>query len=255
MFDNLSKFLAQQYPQDFASWLVGKPIKLTELKPTELSLEPIRADSVILLKSKRVIVHCEFQTDPDPDIGFRMADYNLRIYRKYPNHQLVQVVVYLRKTTAPAVYCTTFQANRLIHEFQVIRLWEQPTAPFLARPGLWPYAALTQTDDRPGVLQEVARKIEQLGDRTQQSNLTAISAVMGGLSLEKDLIQRILRRDIMKESVIYQEWRQEIEAEVDQRSRRSLALKMLQEGATLDFVTKVTGLSVEQLHQLQSQAK
>ena len=159
MFDNLSKFLAQQYPQDFASWLVGKPIKLTELKPTELSLEPIRADSVILLKSKRVIVHCEFQTDPDPDIGFRMADYNLRIYRKYPNNRLVQVVVYLRKTTSPAVYCTAFQANRLIHEFQVIRLWEQPTAPFLERPGLWPYAALTQTNDSADVLQEVARKI------------------------------------------------------------------------------------------------
>jgi predicted transposase YdaD len=57
MFDNLSKFLAQQYPQDFASWLVGGSITLTELKPTELSLEPIRADSVILLQSAGLILH------------------------------------------------------------------------------------------------------------------------------------------------------------------------------------------------------
>jgi predicted transposase/invertase (TIGR01784 family) len=33
--------------------------------------------------------------------------------------------------------------------------------------------------------------------------------------------------------------------------RRSLARKMLQEGATLDFVTKVTGLTAEQLQQLE----
>ncbi len=37
-----------------------------------------------------------------------------------------------------------------------------------------------------------------------------------------------------------------------EEERRSLALKMLQEGAALDFVVKVTGLSREQLEQLQA---
>jgi predicted transposase/invertase (TIGR01784 family) len=96
MFDNLSKFLAQEYSRDFATWLIGKPVKLTELKPTELSLEPIRADSVILLKSRGLISHTEFQTDPDPEIPFREADYALRIHRKFPRHDLLQNVIYLR---------------------------------------------------------------------------------------------------------------------------------------------------------------
>jgi predicted transposase/invertase (TIGR01784 family) len=198
MFDNLSKFLAKQYSQDFASWLIGEPIKLTELQPTELSLEPIRADSVILLKSRRVIAHCEFQTDPDPGMGFRMADYALRIYRQFPDRSLVQVVVYLRETSSEAVRVTTFQGNNFSHEFRVIRLWEQPTAPFLERPGLLPYAALTQTNDRPSVLREVARKIDAMGDRQQQSDLSAISAVIGGLSLDRDVVQKILRRESCK---------------------------------------------------------
>ena len=97
MFDNLSKFLADEYSQDFASWLVGQPIKLVELKSKELSLEPIRADSVVLMKSESLVLHCEFQTDPDVDMPFRMADYALRIYRKFPDRRLVQVVVYLRE--------------------------------------------------------------------------------------------------------------------------------------------------------------
>jgi predicted transposase YdaD len=45
-----------------ASWFVGEPIQMTELKPKELSLEPICADSVALLQSQPVIGQAEFQT-------------------------------------------------------------------------------------------------------------------------------------------------------------------------------------------------
>jgi predicted transposase YdaD len=38
------------------------------------------------------------------------------------------------------------------------------------------------------------------------------------------------------------------------KERRSLALKMLQEGATVEFVTKVTGFSVAQIQDIQTQA-
>ncbi|MDB9313807.1 hypothetical protein PN462_11905 [Spirulina sp. CS-785/01] len=53
MYDNVCKFLAQQFAQDFASWLIGEPIPLTELKPSELLLEPIRADSLMLQQSAK----------------------------------------------------------------------------------------------------------------------------------------------------------------------------------------------------------
>jgi hypothetical protein len=43
-----------------------------------------------------------------------------------------------------------------------------------------------------------------------------------------------------------------IEKLAKQEERQALALRMLQEGATLDFVAKVTGFSLEQLQQLQS---
>jgi predicted transposase/invertase (TIGR01784 family) len=251
MFDNLSKFLAQEYSQDFATWLIGKPIKLTELKPTELSIEPIRADSLILLKSRKLIIHIEFQTDPDPDIGFRATDYNLRIHRIFPNHKLLQTIVYLRKTTSPEVFVSTFEANELRHKFNVIRLWEQSTETFLQYPGLWPYAALTNTPDPIATIREVAHKIDRLDDRRQQSNLSAIAAVMGGLSLDKRLVGQIFRRELMQESAVYQEWRQEIRNEVRQEEQKSIALKMLAEGMNVDIIIKITGLSNQQIQDLQ----
>ena len=47
MFDTICKFLIETFSTDFASWLLGEPIALTELSPSELSLEPIRADVLI----------------------------------------------------------------------------------------------------------------------------------------------------------------------------------------------------------------
>jgi predicted transposase/invertase (TIGR01784 family) len=276
MYDNFSKFLTDEYPQDFSSWLLGEPIEFTELLPKELSIEPIRADSMILLQSLRVILHLEFQTDPDLDMPFRMADYALRIYRKFPDRQLVQVVIYLRKTTSSQVYETRFAANNFVHEFRVVRLWEEETEPFLQSPGLLPYAALTNTDDREGVLREVARKIDAMDNRREQGNLMTISAVIGALSLDKDVIQRILRRDIMQASPMYQEmqswareearvWAREeaerelrvsVEHEIGEsvalQKARSIALNMLQENLPLETIARITGLTIAQLQELQS---
>jgi hypothetical protein len=44
-----------------------------------------------------------------------------------------------------------------------------------------------------------------------------------------------------------------IEQMTQEKEHRSLALKMLQEGATLEFVTKVTGFTAEQLQTLQAE--
>ena len=63
MIDNICKFLAESFSADFASWLLGEAITLTKLEPSELSVEPIRADSVIFLESSEIILHIEFQCD------------------------------------------------------------------------------------------------------------------------------------------------------------------------------------------------
>ena len=78
MIDNISKFLIEQYSSDFAAWLLGESINLATINPTELNVEPIRADSVMLLRSSAVILHT-FQTVGDETMPFRMADYYLRL--------------------------------------------------------------------------------------------------------------------------------------------------------------------------------
>ncbi len=75
MFDNICKFLAENFSDDFAEWIFGRPMGLTKMSKTELALEPIRADALILLQSQNVVLHLEFQTVPNKEIPLRMTNY------------------------------------------------------------------------------------------------------------------------------------------------------------------------------------
>jgi predicted transposase/invertase (TIGR01784 family) len=257
MFDPTCKFLAENFPADFATWLLGEPIALTKLSPTELSLEPIRADSLILLSSTDIIVHLEFQTEPDPIMAFRMADYYLRLFRRFPNKKIVQIVIYLTPTNSDLVHQTVFETEVMRHQFQVIRLWEQPTQPFLEATGLLPLAVLTQTPDRAQTLRQVAAKIEAIPEKRVQSNIAASAGILAGLKLERDFINQVLRKDIMQQSVIYQEWIEEGRAEGRAEGRldgeRSLILRLLTcrvGEMPPEPRTKVQSLSLAQLEAL-----
>jgi predicted transposase YdaD len=59
MYDDVCRFLAEHFSADFASWLLGKPVTMTELKPSELSLDPIRADAMMMLQSEEAILHID----------------------------------------------------------------------------------------------------------------------------------------------------------------------------------------------------
>jgi predicted transposase/invertase (TIGR01784 family) len=269
MFDNTCKFLAESFSEDFASWLLGEPITMTQLSPSELSLEPIRADALILLSSEAFILHVEFQTEPDPTMPFRMADYCLRAFRRFPNKQMRQVVIYLTHSSSELVHQTAFEIPGTRHEFEVIRLWEQPTQPFLESTGLLPLAVLTQTPDTAQTLRQVAKQVDAIPEMRVQSNVAACAGILAGLLLEKDFINQVLRREIMQQSVIYQEWREAFLQEGEQRGRtegiaegeqrgklegeQSVILRQLARrigDVTLDQQTQIRSLSIYQLEAL-----
>ena len=220
MFDPTCKFLAENFPVDFATWLLGEAVTLTKLSPTELSLEPIRADSLILLGSDNLILHIEFQTQPDPTMGFRMADYKIRLLRRFPDKEIRQIVIYLKPTGSDLVFQTVYEVPGLRAEFEVIRLWEQPTEPFLESTGLLPLAVLTNTSDKAQTLRQVAAKVDAIQEQRVQSNVAASAGILAGLLLERDFINQVLRRDIMQQSVIYQEWKEEFLQEGRQEGRQ-----------------------------------
>jgi predicted transposase/invertase (TIGR01784 family) len=257
MYDNTCKYLAENFPEDLSRWLLGVPISLVQMQPTELSVEPIRADSMILLTNHNLILHIEFQTVPDREMGFRMLDYRVRGHRKFPGRQMRQIVIYLTPTTSDLVSLTTFELESTRHEFEVIRLWEQPSSIFLESVGLYPFASLAQTDQPELVLREVAARIEKIPESKLQADISAMSYILAGLVLDQDLVGRIIRRDIMRESVTYQEILAEGEVKGKTQGRieeaKSLTIRLLNRklgNVSPTLLAKIEALPLERLELL-----
>jgi predicted transposase YdaD len=73
----------------------------------------------------------------------------------------------------------------------------------------------------------------------------AASAILAGLRLEEEVIYRLVQRVIMQESVIYRS--------IQKDEKRAIALNLLRRGVAIDIIAPSTGLSIEEVQQLQQQ--
>ncbi len=246
-FDNLCKYLAEKYPDRFASWLLGQPTTRVEVLKTELSLEPIRADSVTLLRTQSQILHLEFQVQvpTGKPMPLRMLNYWVRLYWQY-NLPVTQVLIWLQPNNNPAVFEHEFRQGLTSHGYQVIRMWEQSPEPLLQYPGLLPMAVLAASDDATRLLNRVASEVAKIESTVQRQEILASTEILAGLRFNRNLIRNLFREGIMRESVIYQD----ILAE----GRQEEALKMVMLPLTRRFgalspelQARIQALSVTQL--------
>jgi predicted transposase/invertase (TIGR01784 family) len=257
-YDNACKYLAETYPREFARWLLAiEPPEIRVLK-TELTLEPIRADALSLLRAANRILHLEFQTLPisRPPMPLRMLDYSVRLKRKY-RCSVEQVVIFLQETTNELAFTEEYRDDTTIHRYRVIRLWEQDSSSFLSNPALLPLAALTKSDSPQALLEDVAEQVASIEEIEQRQNIASCAGILAGLRFEENLIRQLFREDIMRESVIYQSIRQEGKQEGLQEGLKQEALKLTMRLLRRRFgeletriVAKVQQLSREQLEEL-----
>lgn len=105
---------------------------------------------------------------------------------------------------------------------------------------------MSSTIDREVVLNQVARQINNMTESRNQSNIAASTAILAGLVLDKEVIRRVLRSDIMRESVIYQDILEEGKAE----ALLEVAINLFKTGMPLEQIATLTGLSIDQLQYL-----
>jgi predicted transposase/invertase (TIGR01784 family) len=209
-FDNLCKLLAEKYPDRFASWVLGQSVQSATVLKSELSIEPIRADSVTFLKFQGQILHLEFQVklDSEPPLPLRFLDYWVRLYRLY-RLPIYQVLVLLRPPADGTEIESAFIYGTTRHEYQVLKMWEQDPALFLNDPALLPLATLTAADSPIQLLQQVVQQVSTIESSQQRQELSAYAQLLAGLRFDKALIRQVFQEGIMRESVIYQEILQE----------------------------------------------
>ncbi|WP_254565926.1 DUF4351 domain-containing protein [Oscillatoria sp. HE19RPO] len=206
-YDNLLKYWAEKYAQQMASWAFRQPITTpVEILKTELSVEPIRADSVIFLKSGPEIQHLEFQTrvPQNRPMPIRMCSYSIRLQWQY-ELPVRQVLIWLLPTSNPAVFETEFRTEFTHHRYQVIRLWEESPEPLLENNALLPLAVLCATQNPTELLSQVAQEVGKIQDTDLRQEIAACTQILAGLRFDNQLISTMFREEIMQESVVYQD--------------------------------------------------
>jgi len=190
-FDNICKLLAEKYPADFVQWLIASTSTNIKVLKTELSLEPIRADSVTFIQTANIILHLEFQTltQSNPGIPLRMLDYSVRLKRQY-KCPIAQVVIFLQQTNDKIALTEEYVDNTTTHRYRAIRMWEQDSRLFLSNLALLPLAPLCQTDAPQNLLSQVAEEIVKISDRETRQNIAAYTEILAGLRFEKGLIRQ-----------------------------------------------------------------
>ncbi|MGI0481012.1 Rpn family recombination-promoting nuclease/putative transposase [Geminocystis sp. CENA526] len=207
-YDSILKFLIDEYTKPILSWLLNREINESiEMLPTELNIEPIRADGVFFLQVGNKIIHLEFQTRPksEPPLPLRMLDYWVRLYRLHKlyerNLELEQVIIFLRRDTSPKVFEESFQVGNTTHYYRVIRIWECDPTPLLSKPELLPLAVLAKSEQPEMLLSQVAEKVNAIENQRQKSNISACVELLAGINYSEELIKMYLHDDILKESV------------------------------------------------------
>jgi len=204
-FDNICKYLSEQYPERFAAWLSSQPSVEVDVIKTELSVEPIRADFVAFLSPQERILHLEFQVEVVtlPPIPLRMLDYYVRLRRQY-SYPVEQVVIFLKPTTSAAAYVEQFTDSNTVHRYRVIRLWEQDPSPLLQDAALLPLASLARAAAPVELLNRVAIEVGKIEEVATRREIANCAQILAGLRFDESLIRQVFREGIMRESVIYQ---------------------------------------------------
>ncbi len=140
--DRSLKALTARYAADYASLLLGvrAPAEPLHLEPQDRALPALSREvdfvARVQLQGRPVLLLLEFQTRWAADVPLRMAEYTLRLHRRYALPVLAAVVVLRRGGVLRDRWQMGVGAVRTLRcQFRLIRLWRHPVQAVIA-PGL-----------------------------------------------------------------------------------------------------------------------
>ncbi|HEY7347203.1 MAG TPA: hypothetical protein VH599_02705 [Ktedonobacterales bacterium] len=227
-YDQIVKLSAITDPQGFLN-VFARGLKLYTTRSEELPSQARRADEVwevVFFDGQHGILHIEFQTEVEDNIGLRVAEYALRLFRHYklPVHS---VVIFLRPAknvpTSPFGWDWNTQ-EELRYHYESIRLWELSAEQLLETPfyDIWPFAALMHRKVTLAYEMALAKRIAQAPiEREHLGDIMQRLGILAGIRLSKsdsdklrERINAMMGEEILKEStyiqVLIEKWQPEI---------------------------------------------
>jgi predicted transposase YdaD len=180
-------------------------------RSSELPAVTRRADLVWEVERQertRGLLHIEMQTEPDDELGERIAEYMIRLWRR--DHLPVRsIVIFLRPTkqlpSSPFVILWREQPS-LTCAFEVVKLWELPAERVLETPfyDLWPLASLMAGASVERAVTIAERIAAAPLSQAERGELTGLLVVIAEVRLRRREVLAALRSNPMIDELVRQ---------------------------------------------------
>jgi predicted transposase YdaD len=188
-FDATLKEFFQQQPTSLLSELTGG-LPVVEFLNVELpSVQERRLDLVLLLANE-TLLHIELQSSNDRDMGLRMLEYYVLLWRRY-RKPLKQVVVYVGQPRMRMIESLEMEALRFSFALRDIREWRAKDLLSSSMFGDQVLAILGGTDDPRtvirGVLERISKMVPERRERALRYMLNLAGLRKFGIILEEEV--------------------------------------------------------------------
>ena len=212
------KVLAQRRPEDLLVLIGDRGAQLLSTDVIELPAIKRTVDFVFKLQRGDQVYfrHIEFQAELDTELNRRCFVYDALLLDQYQVPVLTTIIYLFRHRELPEPVFRVELAGREINrwQFDCIRLWELEAQAALDQglPGLAALVPLMNAVQWEHIEQAV-HQIETKAPAEHQSDLLAILHAFGQYQYTIEQLNRIIGRERIMESWIYQEGRAEGRAE------------------------------------------
>ncbi len=193
-YDRATKDLINKFESEIINYFLKSNIKNIEPVDREINLPEKHVDSAFNINDE-YILHIEFQTKYEENIEKRLLLYNILLNNKF-NKDVKTIIVYLadkQKEQIKNYYERSFKGNKILFEFEVIKIWELDENEIIKSniKGMYPFLPLIKKDEK--LLKMSYDKIMSLKiNETEREDLLKNLSTLSTLNYKKEIINKML---------------------------------------------------------------
>lgn len=241
-----TKRLIQIRPMDWVKAILPEyeNAEVAEMKPDKVPRTESKLDSLFWIQNNKqqFILNIEPQGYLDPTMPVRMLRYRSDVWEYTISKGLMtppikQVVVFFyphhdnRKHRLEDFWG---EDKTLDFAYEVIRVWEMSKKPIIEKKllGLYPLLPLMEQEEQETpdqVMQTTVKVIDEVEEAALKADLLAVVSILAGDKFSSELVRKYIRREMLMNSPLYNEWVEEERKESAIRTKKETIIELLEE--------------------------
>ena len=243
-------------------------VKLTDM-PSDM-VARIKQESLmdnVKWLNGNTIVHLEPMGYKDDALPSRMLRYRADIWEYTASHKqgfpsIKQVAIFFFKSHDNGNHHLV--DDTFDYSYKVIKVWEILDTEIVSKQliGLYPLLPLTRHMKKmrkTEVLKSAIDTINTVSDPVCKADLLAAMSIFAAEKYSRDLIKMFVRRDMVMQSALLDEWVsdfvEEAEQKTEQKVKEDIANKLLRSGQSTDYVAKIVDFPIDKIEKIADDIK